>query len=463
MKKGDYVVVADGEVWSIDYNSYMKLREQSVQLAHMLGSDVLFVGEADNINAIVGGGVGDVPGLTETPGGWTFRTNTGSIVINGSTFETYSITDSLPIRQMMTRGRDRYNANGANYATVDYIPYFTHNGDVYINVNTPRSAINQNTNFGFQVGVQLWNSSIPQAGLMYRFVGVSGASRQIAWASHTHNHDLIEKNAFDKVNFVRGAWSDGGFTGYFRFTADLMMYSYNNIANTINPRWDMKFDLGITNNFMNLRTGLVNNIGTTMTQNEHNNVAIGLIILPNTQRQAFRDLLRGMTDGSVVTDQGADEVFVPSAPPWWREVIDRGMEQGLISRNPTIAIDADKTMTVDGVTPDELARQLNMPPITIPGAVELPLVISKFPFSLPWDLYEILTILIVPAKDPVFVFPLKTEGVVGGVDLSIDEEFVLDLTRFRIGGVDMVREIIRFVFIIGFVFMLIKVTPKLLK
>jgi hypothetical protein len=481
MRKGDYVVVADGEVWSIDYNSYMKLREQSVQFAHMLGSDVLFVGEVDNINAIVSGGV-DVPGLTETAEGWTFQTNRGSISIDGHIYETLStlrMSDLMEItyREWVTENHDTViDGRTVNFrGRVNIIPYFLHNNDVYISssmtiaqLGAPYTVSNvfmQRT--GFTVIFQ-GNSNI------MRFQTNSNTARDLITASrgsYGSQIGIIRHYTFgDTLSISRENWTSGGFSGSFVLSGDISFYSRHPGTGVIGEHSRIREIYGITDSFLNLSNGELINLNneTHISKQEKEKLELKFIVANHNPAVGyFEHLMRVMTPDRVITDHGNDKVIVPPAPfPWWREVIDRGMDAGLISRNPTIAIDADRTMTVDGLTPEELARQLNIPiipPITLPNVNELPLVISKFPFSLPWDLYEILTILIVPAKDPVFVFPLKTEGVVGGVDLSIDEEFVLDLTRFRIGGVDMVREIIRFVFIIGFVFMLIKVTPKLLK
>ena len=89
-------------------------------------------------------------------------------------------------------------------------------------------------------------------------------------------------------------------------------------------------------------------------------------------------------------------------------------------------------------------------------------IIDKFPFSLPWDFYNLITIFVADEKPPIFKVPIKTTIDTGGLGYEIDEEITLDLTQFRIGGVDMVRAITRSAFIILAVLGLIFATRKLI-
>ena len=87
-------------------------------------------------------------------------------------------------------------------------------------------------------------------------------------------------------------------------------------------------------------------------------------------------------------------------------------------------------------------------------------IIDKFPFSLPWDFYNLITIFVAEEKPPIFTVPIKTKIDTGGLGYEIDE--TLDLTQFRINGVDMVRAITRSAFIIAAVLGLIFATRKLI-
>lgn len=101
-----------------------------------------------------------------------------------------------------------------------------------------------------------------------------------------------------------------------------------------------------------------------------------------------------------------------------------------------------------------------------PGDVDIPdsdTIIDKFPFSLPFDLYRMLTIFVVPEQKPIFKFPIETTITNGGLNYKIDEEIEVDLTRFQFMGQDIVRLVLRSTFYVGFVIMLIHVTSKFIK
>lgn len=101
-----------------------------------------------------------------------------------------------------------------------------------------------------------------------------------------------------------------------------------------------------------------------------------------------------------------------------------------------------------------------------PGDIDTPdsdSIIDKFPFSLPFDLYRMLTIFVVPEEKPIFKFPIETTITNGGLNYKIDEEIEVDLTRFQFMGQDIVRLVLRSTFYVGFVIMLIHVTNKFIK
>jgi hypothetical protein len=217
-----------------------------------------------------------------------------------------------------------------------------------------------------------------------------------------------------------------------------------------------------------------------------------------------------------------DEKLITIPMPYWQGIIKSAIDKGLVRENPELVIDNTGVRTVDGIDIKELERLINItvdvPATDLKGVIELlqqiygrqltaqeltkihemlqtqtttlveileavrtltepvdvPIVwtpemfgnfsgIDRFPFSLPWDLMRILTMFIVEEKDPVFEFELKTNADIGGVEIGVDEVFVLDLTALRIGGVDVVKVFINFVSLVLFVAALIKLTPKLLK
>lgn len=106
--------------------------------------------------------------------------------------------------------------------------------------------------------------------------------------------------------------------------------------------------------------------------------------------------------------------------------------------------------------------------------IDIPSVIStKFPFCIPYDLIRILGVFCADPKAPVFRIPISTDPsqldpfkgnqTVGSIPddfepmFDIDEELVIDLSV-----IPLVQPICYTVFIIGFVLLLIYITPKMI-
>lgn len=89
-------------------------------------------------------------------------------------------------------------------------------------------------------------------------------------------------------------------------------------------------------------------------------------------------------------------------------------------------------------------------------------IIDKFPFSIPFDFYNLITILVENPKEPIFYFKVQTTMNVGGLNQKIDETIEIDLTRFKYNGYDIVRMITNATSIILFVACLITGTKKLI-
>ena len=130
----------------------------------------------------------------------------------------------------------------------------------------------------------------------------------------------------------------------------------------------------------------------------------------------------------------------------------------------TVSVDSktkDITVTNEATKEAELVIEQSKP-----GDIDIPdndTIIDKFPFSLPFDLYRMLTIFVVPEQKPIFKFPIETTITNGGLNYKIDEEIEVDLTRFQFMGQDIVRLVLRSTFYVGFVIMLIHVTSKFIK
>ena len=135
-----------------------------------------------------------------------------------------------------------------------------------------------------------------------------------------------------------------------------------------------------------------------------------------------------------------------------------GATKGTVSVNSKTK---DITVTNEATKEAELVIEQGKP-----GDIDIPdndTIIDKFPFSLPFDLYRMLTIFVVPEQKPIFKFPIETTITNGGLNYKIDEEIEVDLTRFQFMGQDVVRLVLRSTFYVGFVIMLIHVTSKFIK
>ena len=66
-------------------------------------------------------------------------------------------------------------------------------------------------------------------------------------------------------------------------------------------------------------------------------------------------------------------------------------------------------------------------------------ITDKFPFSLPFDIYNLVTIFVRDEQKPIFEIPIQTTLDIAGEDYKVDEKIVLDLTQFQLNGVDIIR------------------------
>ena len=130
----------------------------------------------------------------------------------------------------------------------------------------------------------------------------------------------------------------------------------------------------------------------------------------------------------------------------------------------TVSVDSktkDITVTNEATKEAELViEQGNAGDIDIPDSDT---IIDKFPFSLPFDLYRLLTIFVAEEKKPIFTVPIQTSFGWSNIEVNVDESFTLDFTQFQIGGVDIVQCLIRTSFYVLFVAFLIKITPKMIQ
>lgn len=106
----------------------------------------------------------------------------------------------------------------------------------------------------------------------------------------------------------------------------------------------------------------------------------------------------------------------------------------------------DKDKPGDKDDKDKTGTTPNIPAIGLPEI----LFKEKFPFCLPWDLYNLFAVLAAEPEAPKFVIPYKNNM------LGIDEEYVLDFSKYEDAA-----KIIRFFTGAGFVLALILISRKL--
>ena len=130
----------------------------------------------------------------------------------------------------------------------------------------------------------------------------------------------------------------------------------------------------------------------------------------------------------------------------------------------TVSVDSktkDITVTNEATKEAELViEQGNAGDIDTP---DVDSITDKFPFSLPFDIYNLVTIFVRDEQKPIFEIPIQTTLDIAGEDYKVDEKIVLDLTQFQLNGVDIIRVFTRTVTYIAFIAFLIKITPHVIK
>lgn len=152
-----------------------------------------------------------------------------------------------------------------------------------------------------------------------------------------------------------------------------------------------------------------------------------------------------------------------------------------VEESPVLSIPINPDLSVP--IPDQVT-------VSVPGANDLPLseymdplitdieaptgLATKFPFCIPFDFVRILSVLAADPIPPVIRIPLSThpsnlEGFADNETIGefvapddpmfdIDEEIVIDLAH-----IPLVQPVCYTIFLVGFVIMLIKLTPKLIQ
>jgi hypothetical protein len=112
-------------------------------------------------------------------------------------------------------------------------------------------------------------------------------------------------------------------------------------------------------------------------------------------------------------------------------------------------LDKDKTDTKDDTKedPDTKPNKPSIPALSLPEI----LFKEKFPFCLPWDVYNVFANLVAEPEAPVFEIPMKWEF------LDIDYTLKIDFSMF-----DEIAKISRFFSSLGFVVFLILISRKVI-
>ena len=141
------------------------------------------------------------------------------------------------------------------------------------------------------------------------------------------------------------------------------------------------------------------------------------------------------------------------------------VEKSISSKQSELGVtDVDVGFTADGVTVDDT----NVADIDISDVLDVSEIenidsdffIEKFPFSLPFDFYRMVTLFVRDPVKPIFEIPIEAEITAFGLNEHIDESITLDLTVFNVNDVDIVQVVIRFSCLVCFVVALIKLTTK---
>lgn len=150
------------------------------------------------------------------------------------------------------------------------------------------------------------------------------------------------------------------------------------------------------------------------------------------------------------------------------------------TKNPTLEVDTDPAITNpnDAVTVKDVPGQADMTLTELKANTRLDLdipsmIATKFPFCIPFDFIRIIGVFCADPKTPVFRIPISTDPsqmeafkgnqTIGEIPedfepmFEIDEELVIDLSV-----IPLVQPICYTVFIVGFVLLLIHITPKMI-
>lgn len=162
--------------------------------------------------------------------------------------------------------------------------------------------------------------------------------------------------------------------------------------------------------------------------------------------QTWTDSIADAGSGSIAFPLDVDDLIDLSPS----DVRDKTLtDTGDIATDKTDTKDETKDDTKDDTKedPDTKPNKPSIPSLSLPEI----LFKEKFPFCLPWDVYNVFANLVAEPEAPVFSIPFKFER------LGIDYEFTIDLSEF-----EDIAKISRFFSSIAFVIFLILASRKLI-
>ncbi len=148
----------------------------------------------------------------------------------------------------------------------------------------------------------------------------------------------------------------------------------------------------------------------------------------------------------------------------------------VVDTDPSITVPTDAILITDVPAVDDMTLTQAMEDAKPRLDMEVPSsILNKFPFSLPFDFYRLLTIFAAEPKAPVFRIPISNvnvdmsafegnqtlgqfaDGETTELMFEIDEEIVIDLSN-----IPYIQPISHAIFIVSFIALLIFVTTKLI-
>lgn len=153
-------------------------------------------------------------------------------------------------------------------------------------------------------------------------------------------------------------------------------------------------------------------------------------------------------DGSINDDVAIPGSIGIAVPGDIADIVDYSPDIARDISNTDVSIDTDVNPDVKpDVKPSSGTPNKVLPPLSLPEI----LFKEKFPFCLPWDLYNLFSVLDAEPETPKFVIPYKNNM------LDIDEEYVIDFSKFEDSA-----KVIRFFVGAGFVLALILISRKMI-